>query len=113
MDIWKVFSNKNRRNILKLLSEKSYHVNEIINVLNVAPKSVINHLNLLEMYGFIQSSQNKENRRKYYTIVKNIHIEILVTPNLYDIKVNSLQFENENDNNKEIIIQESNNNIYS
>lgn len=79
-----ILGNENRRRIIRLLADRPAYVTEISEKLNVAPKSVINHLNMLENAGIIKSSL-AECRRKYYSISHSARLEISLSPYTYTI----------------------------
>ncbi len=80
-----ILGNKNRRRILQLLSEKPCYVTEISDYLGVSPKAVIDHLQILEDAGLIESRID-ERRRKYFYITRNLRMEINVSPYSFGIK---------------------------
>jgi Predicted transcriptional regulators len=87
-----ILGNENRRKILSLLADRPYFVSEISTRLSVAPKAVIGHLTLLENAGLIESSVDDQ-RRKYYSISKTLHLEVSVSPYSYSVHVNSIKLE--------------------
>ncbi len=88
-----ILGNENRRKILKLLSHRPYYISEIINQLNVGPKAVLDHLNMLERAGIIECSNAQ--RRKYFHIASNIQLEVSVSPYLYGVEINSIMIDAE------------------
>lgn len=74
-----ILGNENRRRILRLLAEKPCYVTEISGYLGVSPKAVIDHLEILEEAGIVQSSVN-DDRRKYFKIDRNLRLEVKVSP---------------------------------
>ncbi|WNY23606.1 hypothetical protein MmiHf6_09150 [Methanimicrococcus hongohii] len=87
-----ILGNENRRKILALLADRPYFVSEISARLGVAPKAVIGHLSLLEKSGLIESSVDDQ-RRKYYSISKSMHLEVSVSPYAYSVHVNNIKLE--------------------
>ncbi|MDV0446096.1 hypothetical protein MmiAt1_17090 [Methanimicrococcus sp. At1] len=87
-----ILGNENRRKILGLLADRPYFVSEISTRLGVAPKAVIGHLSLLESSGLIESSVDDQ-RRKYYSISKSLHLEVSVSPYSYSVHVNNIKLE--------------------
>lgn len=87
-----ILGNENRRKILALLAERPYFVSEISTRLDVAPKAVIGHLALLESAGLVESSVDDQ-RRKYYSISKSLHLEVSVSPYSYSVHVNNIKLE--------------------
>ncbi len=82
-----ILGNENRRKILKLLSHRPYYVSEIVDQLNVGPKAILGHLDMLERSGLIECSN--EQRRKYFHIAGNVQLEVSVSPYLYGAEANS------------------------
>ena len=87
-----ILGNENRRKILALLADRPYFVSEISARLGVAPKAVIGHLTLLENSFLIESSVDDQ-RRKYYSISKSLHLEVSVSPYSYFVHVNNIKLE--------------------
>jgi len=81
-----LLGNENRRRMLKLLSERPCYVSELSGRLKVAPKAVIQHLEVLERAGLITSFKGGQ-RRKYYQISENILIEVSLSPYTFGIEV--------------------------
>jgi ArsR family transcriptional regulator len=78
-----LLGNENRRKILQLLASRPCYVSEISEKLKVAPKAVISHLSLLQEAGVIEYFID-ENRRKYFHISENFHLEINLSPFLFE-----------------------------
>jgi ArsR family transcriptional regulator len=74
-----LLGNENRRRILRLLARKPCYVTEISEYLGVSPKAVIGHLRKLEDAGLVESRVDSQ-RRKYFSIARNLRLEINVTP---------------------------------
>jgi len=74
-----LLGNENRRRILRLLARKPCYVTEISEYLGVSPKAVIGHLRKLEEAGLVESRVD-EQRRKYFSIARNLRLEVNVTP---------------------------------
>lgn len=81
-----LLGNENRRRILRLLSRKPCYVTEISEYLGVSPKAVIDHLRKLEEAGLVESTVD-EGRRKYFSIARNLRLEVNVSP--YDFGTKS------------------------
>ncbi len=93
-----LLGNENRRRILRLLSRKPCYVTEISNSIRVAPKAVIEHLELLEEGGLIEprygavppdergpeGRQGRHQRRKYYSISENLLVEVRLAHSGFD-----------------------------
>jgi ArsR family transcriptional regulator len=74
-----LLGNENRRRILRLLARKPCYVTEISEYLGVSPKAVIDHLRRLETAGLIESRVDDQ-RRKYFSIARNLRLEVNVSP---------------------------------
>ncbi|MFB6206710.1 MAG: ArsR/SmtB family transcription factor [Haloglomus sp.] len=74
-----LLGNENRRRILRLLSRKPCYVTEISEYLGVSPKAVIDHLRKLEEAGLVESRVDSQ-RRKYFSIARNLRLEVSVSP---------------------------------
>ena len=74
-----LLGNENRRRILRLLSRKPCYVTEISEYLGVSPKAVIDHLRKLEDAGLVESDVD-DGRRKYFSIARNLRLEVNVSP---------------------------------
>ncbi|MFC7132619.1 MULTISPECIES: ArsR/SmtB family transcription factor [Salinibaculum] len=74
-----LLGNANRRRILRLLARKPCYVTEISEYLGVSPKAVIDHLRKLEEAGLVES-RTDERRRKYFSISRNLRLEVNVSP---------------------------------
>jgi ArsR family transcriptional regulator len=74
-----LLGNENRRRILRLLARKPCYVTEISEYLGVSPKAVIDHLRKLEEAGLVDSRVDSQ-RRKYFSIARNLRLEVNVTP---------------------------------
>jgi ArsR family transcriptional regulator len=74
-----LLGNENRRRILRLLARKPCYVTEISDYLGVSPKAVIDHLRKLEEAGLVESRVDSQ-RRKYFSIARNLRLEVNVTP---------------------------------
>src|SRR6056297_442738 len=72
-----VLGNRNRRRIIGLLREKPCYVTEISQRLTLNPKAVMDHLQYMERAEFL-SSRTDVRRRKYYYLVRDIHVKISV-----------------------------------
>ena len=58
---------ESRLNILKLLSEKSYTLTDIANLLEIKPSTVKEHLDILVKAGLI-TKEETERKWKYYSL---------------------------------------------
>ncbi len=80
-----ILGNQNRRAILELLSHKPCYVTEISEHLGVSPKAVIDHLDMLEQAGLIESTTD-DRRRKYFNISRSLRLEVNVSPYFFGMK---------------------------
>jgi ArsR family transcriptional regulator len=80
-----ILGNENRRRILRLLSRKPCYVTEISEYLGVSPKAVIDHLRKLEEAGLVES-RTDDQRRKYFSISRNLRLEVSVSPYEFGMK---------------------------
>jgi len=78
-DLLDLLGNANRRRILRLLARKPCYVTEIGEYLGVSPKAVIDHLQKLEEAGLVES-RTDDRRRKYFSISRNLRLEVNVSP---------------------------------
>jgi ArsR family transcriptional regulator len=74
-----LLGNRNRRRILRLLAHKPCYVTEISEYLGVSPKAVIDHLKRLEEANLVES-HTEDGRRKYFSIARNLRLEVQVSP---------------------------------
>ncbi len=80
-----ILGNENRRSILRLLSQKPCYVTEISEYIGVSPKAVIDHLEMLEDAGLVESRVD-DRRRKYFSITRSLRLEVNVSPYGYGAK---------------------------
>ena len=80
-----LLGNANRRRILRLLAHKPCYVTEISEYLGVSPKAVIDHLQKLEDAGLVES-RTDDRRRKYFSIARNLRLEVQVSPHEFGAK---------------------------
>jgi ArsR family transcriptional regulator len=80
-----LLGNENRRRILRLLARKPCYVTEISEYLDVSPKAVIDHLRKLEAAGLVESRVDSQ-RRKYFSIARNLRLEVNVSPYSFGAK---------------------------
>ena len=85
IDLLDVLGNENRRRILQLLSFRPFYFNEITKRLDVGPKAVIDHLEMLERAGLIEC-YHEQGRRKYFRIARKTVLEVAVTPHSYGVR---------------------------
>jgi ArsR family transcriptional regulator len=70
-----ILGNRNRRRIIELLRQKPCFVTEISDTLELSPKAVIDHLQMMERETIL-SCQMDERRRKYYYLAHDILIDV-------------------------------------
>ena len=80
-----ILGNENRRNILRLLSQKPCYVTEISEYIGVSPKAVIDHLEMLEDAGLVESRVD-DRRRKYFHISRSLRLEVDMSPYSFGVK---------------------------
>jgi len=80
-----ILGNENRRRILRLLARKPCYVTEISEYLGVSPKAVIDHLRTLDDAGLVES-RTDDQRRKYFSIARNLRLEVSVSPYEFGMK---------------------------
>ncbi|NPV61623.1 MAG: helix-turn-helix domain-containing protein [Methanotrichaceae archaeon] len=86
IELLDILGNENRRRILQLLSFRPFYFNEIAKRLDVGPKAVIDHLEMLEKAGLVECYQDQK-RRKYFRIARKTVIEVAVSPHTYGVRV--------------------------
>ncbi len=80
-----ILGNENRRRILQLLSFRPFYFNEMAKRLDVGPKAVIDHLDMLKRSGLIECYQD-HGRRKYFRIARKTVLEVAVSPHSYGVR---------------------------
>lgn len=85
VELLDILGNENRRRILQLLSFRPFYFNEMAKRLDVGPKAVIDHLEMLQRAGLIECFRDKS-RRKYFRIASKTVIEIAVSPHSYGVR---------------------------
>ncbi len=85
VELLDILGNENRRRILQLLSFRPFYFNEIAKRLDVGPKAVIDHLEMLERAGLIECYQD-QGRRKYFRIARKTVLEVAVSPHTYGVR---------------------------
>ncbi|HSD58944.1 MAG TPA: ArsR family transcriptional regulator [Methanotrichaceae archaeon] len=85
VELLDILGNENRRRILQLLSFRPFYFNEMAKRLDVGPKAVIDHLEMLERAGLIECYQDR-GRRKYFRIVRKTVLEVAVSPHTYGVR---------------------------
>jgi ArsR family transcriptional regulator len=95
IDVFKLLDllgNKTRRNIIGLLSNKPCYVTELSGRLNIAPKAIIRHLSQLDEAGLIESYLAEQNR-KYFRIVNNFYISMIISSHRVGIEATPIDRE--------------------
>jgi ArsR family transcriptional regulator len=85
VELLDILGNENRRRILQLLSFRPFYFNEMAKRLDVGPKAVIDHLEMLERAGLIECFRD-QSRRKYFRIARKTVVEIAVSPHSYGVR---------------------------
>ena len=95
-----LLGNSTRRRILLLLANEPRYFIQLSKELGVSQQAVLKHLFLLENSGLIVSFRAKSNLsapdRKYFKLNKPIYMSIGITGNSMDIKMESLEDTNNN-----------------
>jgi predicted transcriptional regulator len=73
-----ILGSKKRLEILRLLSDEDKYVSEIMDLAKLDGKNAKFHLDKLEDSGIISSYS--EGRRKYYTLEKEVRLEVIPPP---------------------------------
>ncbi len=79
MDSLEILGSKTRLKILYQLSKEDKYVSELMDLVGMDGKTAKHHLNKLENADIISS--RKEDRRKYYTLKREIILRISPSPN--------------------------------
>lgn len=85
VELLDILGNENRRRILQLLSFRPFYFNEIAKRLDVGPKAVIDHLEMLEEAGLVEC-YTEQGRRKYFRISGNLVLEVALSPHSYGVR---------------------------
>lgn len=79
MDTLKIIGSKTRLKILHHLSKKDMYVSEIMKEVGLDGKTAKHHLDVLEEKGIV--STEERDRRKYYSLEKEVLVKISPSPN--------------------------------
>lgn len=79
MDSLSVLGSKPRLEILRLLSRRNMYVSELMDAVGMDGKTASHHLDVLTDAGVLDSYE--EGRRRYYTLVREVRVEISPSPN--------------------------------
>src|SRR5512137_294368 len=85
VELLDILGNENRRRILQLLSFRPFYFNEMAKRLDVGPKAVIDHLEMLERAGLVEC-YHEQGRRKYFRIARKTVLEVAVSPHSYGVR---------------------------
>lgn len=85
VELLDILGNENRRRILQLLSFRPFYFNEIAKRLDVGPKAIIDHLEMLERAGLVECYQDR-GRRKYFRIARKTVLEVSLSPHAYGVR---------------------------
>lgn len=78
MDSLGVIGSKARLEILRLLSDRDMYISELMDEAGIDGKTATHHLNVLTEAGLLESY--KDGRRRYYSLIKEVRIEISPSP---------------------------------
>lgn len=79
MDSLGVLGSKPRLELLRLLSRRDMYVSELMDEVGMDGKTATHHLDILTDAGLLDSY--KDGRRRYYTLVREVRLEITPSPN--------------------------------
>lgn len=79
MDALDVLGSKPRLELLRLLSRRDMYVSELMEEVGMDGKTATHHLDVLTEAGLIESYT--EGRRRYFTQVSEVRLEISPSPN--------------------------------
>lgn len=79
MDALGLLGSKARLVILRELSRRDMYVSELMETVGMDGKTATHHLDALEEAGVLSSY--REGRRRYFTLVKGVRLEISPSPN--------------------------------
>lgn len=79
MDSLSVLGSKPRLEILRLLSRRDMYVSELMDAVGMDGKTASHHMDVLTDAGVLDSYE--EGRRRYYTLVREVRVEISPSPN--------------------------------
>ena len=78
MNSLEVLGSKPRLELLRMLSRRDMYVSELMDEVGMDGKTATHHLDTLTEAGLLDSY--KEGRRRYYTLVRNVRVEISPSP---------------------------------
>lgn len=79
MDPLEILGSKPRLELLRLLSERDMYVSELMDEVGMDGKTATHHLDVLTEQGVLDSY--KDGRRRYYTLLRGVRLEISPSPN--------------------------------
>jgi predicted transcriptional regulator len=79
MDVLEVLGSKARLELLRALSRRDMYVSEVMEAVGMDGTTATHHIDTLLEAGVIESYT--EGRRRYLTLVREIHVEISPSPN--------------------------------
>lgn len=79
MDSLDVLGSKPRLELLRLLSRRDMYVSELMEEVGMDGKTATHHLDVLTEAGLLDSYE--DGRRRYYTLVREVRLEITPSPN--------------------------------
>lgn len=74
-----ILGSKPRLELLRQLSRRDMYVSELMEEVGMDGKTATHHLDILTEAGLLDSYT--EGRRRYYTLVREVHLEISPSPN--------------------------------
>ncbi|AUX07927.1 ArsR family transcriptional regulator [Halalkaliarchaeum desulfuricum] len=78
MDSLELLGSKTRLELLRALSRRDMYVSELMETVGMDGKTATHHLDTLTRAGLLDSY--KEGRRRYYTLVRDVRLEISPSP---------------------------------
>lgn len=79
MNSLEVLGSKPRLEVLRQLSRRDMYVSELMEEVGMDGKTATHHLDVLTESGLLDSY--KDGRRRYYTLVREVRLEITPSPN--------------------------------
>lgn len=79
MDSLEVLGSKPRLEILRLLSRDDMYLSELMDAVGMDGKTATHHLDVLTDAGVLESY--RDGRRRYFTLVREVRVEIAPSPN--------------------------------
>jgi predicted transcriptional regulator len=79
MDALDVLGSKPRLEVLRRLSRRDMYVSELMEAVGMDGKTATHHLEVLSEAGLVDSY--REGRRRYYTLVREVRLEVSPSPN--------------------------------